>query len=100
MEAEKQPSETRRFDRTTVLWSGQLVSREQSVACVIVNISSGGAMVRSEDPAFFATSVVLRNAHTGDLAAEVVWRQNDELGLKFADDPETVAEIIGRALLK
>ncbi len=98
MEAKKQPSEHRRFERTTVLWSGHLVCQEQSVACVIVNISAGGAMVRSEDPAFFATSVVLRNAHIGDLPAEVVWRQNDELGLKFADDPETVAAIIGRVL--
>ncbi len=98
MDAREKSSEYRRFERTTVLWSGQLVFQEQSVACVIVNISSGGAMVRSEDPAFYATSVVLRNARIGDLAAEVVWRQNDELGLKFADDPETVAEIIGRAL--
>ncbi len=98
MDAGKQPSEVRRFERTTVLWSGQLIYREQIVACLIVNISSGGAMVRSEDPAFYATSVVLRNAHIGELAAEVVWRQNDELGLKFADDPETVAEIIGLAL--
>ncbi|MHA1151100.1 MAG: PilZ domain-containing protein [Alphaproteobacteria bacterium] len=98
MEAREQPSEIRRFERTTVLWSGQLVYREQSVACVIVNISAGGAMVRSEDPAFYATSVVLRNSRIGDLAAEVLWRQDDELGLKFADDPETVAEIIGRAL--
>ncbi len=98
MEAEKRPSEHRRFERTTVLWSGHLVYREQSVACIIVNISAGGAMVRSEDPAFFMNSVVLRNPRIGDLAAEVVWRQNEELGLKFAEDPEIVAEIIGRAL--
>ncbi len=98
MEVEKLPSELRRFKRTTVLWSGHLVFREQIVACVIVNISAGGAMVRAEDPAFFMTSVVLRNSRIGDLAAKVVWRQDDELGLRFADDPETVAEIIGRAL--
>ena len=98
MEAEKHPPETRRFDRTTVLWSGELVYREQIVACVIVNISAGGAMVRAEDTAFFMTTVVLRNSRIGDLAAEVLWRQGDEVGLKFADDPEMVAEIIGRAL--
>ncbi len=98
MEVEKQPSELRRFERTTVLWSGELVYREQIVACVIVNISAGGAMVRAEDPAFLMTSVVLRNSRIGDLAAEVLWRQDGELGLKFAESPETVAEIIGRAL--
>ncbi len=98
MAAREQPSEIRRFDRTTVLWSGELVNREQIVACVIVNISAGGAMVRAEDSAFIMTSVVLRNSHIGELAAEVLWRQDDELGLKFAEDPEMVAEIIGRAL--
>ncbi len=98
MKVEKQHSELRRFERTTVLWSGELVYREQIVACVIVNISAGGAMVRAEDPAFLMTSVVLRNSRIGELAAEVLWRQDGELGLRFADDPETVAEIIGRAL--
>jgi hypothetical protein len=55
-------------------------------------------MVRADDPAFVMTPVVLRNSRIGDLTAEVVWRRGDELGLKFVDDPETVAEIIGRAL--
>lgn len=98
MEATKENSEHRRFDRTTVLWSGQLVFQEQAVACVIVNISAGGAMVRTEDAAYCQTSVVLRNEHIGDLAAQVVWRQNKELGLKFSDDPETVAGFLGQAL--
>ena len=98
MDAQERSSEVRRFERTTVLWSGQLLFQEQSVACVIVNISSGGAMVRSEDSAIFVTSVVLRNSRIGDLAAEVVWRQDEEIGLKFADDPEIVAGVLGRAL--
>jgi hypothetical protein len=98
MEARKQTRDHRRYERTTVLWSGHLVNKEQSVACVIVNISAGGAMVRSEDPAYFMTTVVLRNPRIGDLSAEVLWRKDDELGLKFVDDPETIAEIIGRAL--
>ena len=55
-------------------------------------------MVRSDDPAFVMSPVVLRNSRIGDLIAEVMWRRDDELGLKFVDDPETVAEIIGRAL--
>ncbi len=98
MGAREKPSEPRRFERTTVLWSGSLVYREQIVGCIIVNISAGGAMVRSEDPAFVMTPVVLRNPRIGELTAEVLWWREDELGLKFVDDPETVAEIIGRAL--
>ncbi len=98
MGAQERPSEYRRYERTTVLWSGNLVFRDQSVGCIIVNISAGGAMVRADDPAFVMTPVVLRNSRIGDLTAEVMWRRDDELGLKFVDDPETVAEIIGRAL--
>jgi hypothetical protein len=98
MEVTKKESDLRRFERTTILWSGQLVFQEQVVACVIVNISAGGAMVRTEDAAYCQTTVVLRNERLGDLAAEVVWRQNDELGLKFVDGPDTIAEIIGQAL--
>lgn len=98
MGAQERPSEYRRYERTTVLWSGNLVYRDQSVACIIVNISAGGAMVRADDPAFVMSPVVLRNSRIGDLIAEVMWRRDDELGLKFVDDPETVAEIIGRAL--
>ncbi len=98
MDAPEHSREYRRFERTTVLWSGQLVYQEQSVACVIVNISSGGAMVRSEDSAMFVTSLVLRSSRIGDLAAKVAWRQDDEIGLKFSDDPEIVAEALGRAL--
>ncbi len=98
MGAQERPAEHRRFERTTVLWSGDLIYREQSVGCIIVNISAGGAMVRSDDPAFVMTPVVLRNSRIGELTAEVMWRRGDELGLKFVDNPETVAEIIGRAL--
>ncbi len=98
MGAQERRSEHRRYERTTVLWSGHLVYREQSVGCIIVNISAGGAMVRADDPAFVMSPVVLRNSRIGDLIAEVMWRRDDELGLKFVDDPETVAEIIGRAL--
>jgi hypothetical protein len=98
MGAQERPVENRRFERTKVLWSGHLIYREQSVGCIIVNIAAGGAMVRSDDPAFVMTPVVLRNSRIGDLTAEVVWRRGNELGLKFVDNPETVAAIIGRAL--
>jgi len=98
MDAQEKTSETRRFERTTVLWSGKLVFQEQSVACVIVNISSGGAMVRAEDSGLFVTSLVLHCSRFGDLVAEVVWRQDEEIGLKFADTAETIAGVLGRAL--
>ncbi len=98
MEAQKSMPERRRFVRTTVLWSGHLVHGDQVLACLIVNISAGGAMVRTDDAAICPASVTLRSARFGDLAAEVRWRKNNELGLKFLDDDQTVAALIGKAL--
>ncbi len=99
MEAQKKGGpEPRRFERTTVLWSGQLEFGDHAVSCLIVNISAGGAMVRTEDAATCLNLVVLRNPRIGDLKAEVMWRKNDEMGLKFLEDDDAVAAIIGKAL--
>ena len=98
MEAQRNMPGRRRFERTTVLWSGHLVHGDQVLACLIVNISAGGAMVRTDDAAICPASVTLRSARIGDLAAEVTWRKNNEMGLKFLDDDQTVAAHIGKAL--
>ena len=98
MEAQKNMPGRRRFERTTVLWSGHLVHGDQVLACLIVNISAGGAMVRTDDAAICPASVTLRSARIGDLAAEVTWRKNNEMGLKFLDDDQTVAAHLGKAL--
>lgn len=98
MEAQKSNSERRRFERTTVLWSGQIVFGAQEITCVIVNISSAGAMVRTEEAGACPTSVVLRNPRIGDLAGEVSWRKNHEMGIKFLEDEQAVAAKIGQAL--
>ena len=98
MEAQKTVPERRRFERAKVLWSGQLIYGDETAACLIVNISAGGAMVRSEAAAICPASVTLRNARIGDLAAEITWRKNDEMGLKFLEDDQTVAIRIAKAL--
>jgi hypothetical protein len=98
MEAQKTMPERRRFERAKVLWSGQLVYGDETAACLIVNISAGGAMVRTDAAAICPASVTLRNARIGDLAAEITWRKNNEMGLKFLDDDQTVAARIGKVL--
>ncbi len=98
MVAQKIMPERRRFERATVLWSGNLVYGDQVVACVIVNIAAGGAMVRTDDTTICPASVTLHIPRIGDLAAEIRWRKNNEMGLKFLDDEQTVAALIGKAL--
>jgi len=91
--------ETRRkFERTTVLWSGSLVCEGQDVECVIVNVSPGGAMVRVENPAACKKSVVLRCPRFGELSGEITWRQDKELGIEFQDSEQVVAKKMEKAL--
>ncbi len=71
---------------------------DQVTACLIVNIAASGALVRTDDAAICPTSVILRNPRIGDLAAEVRWRRNNEMGLRFLDDADTVAAVIGKTL--
>ena len=91
-------SERRRFERAAVLWSGELLIGGQAAPCVIVNIAAGGAMVRTPEAAICQSRVTLRNPRLGDLDAEVTWRKNDEMGLRFVDDEDRVAAIIAEAL--
>ena len=87
-----------RSDRSTVLWSGQILDGDQAITCVIVNISPGGATVRIQGAGACRSSVILRSPKLGDLAAEVTWRQISEMGLRFLDDQEKIAALIGGAL--
>ena len=98
MSAEKTETERRRFERATVLWSGELLIGGQAAPCVIVNIAAGGAMVRTPEAAICQSRVTLRNPRLGDLDAEVTWRKNDEMGLRFVDDEDRIAAIIAGAL--
>ncbi len=87
-----------RSDRSTVLWSGQILDGDHAITCIIVNISPGGAIVRIQGAEACRSSVILRNPKLGDLASEVTWRQNSEMGLRFLDDQEKIAALIGGAL--
>lgn len=88
--------EQRRFERATVLWAGSLVSGDLVFECVIVNVSVGGAMVRTDGASQCRSPVVLRSTHFGELAGEISWRKGNELGIRFLDDAGTVAGRLGK----
>jgi PilZ domain len=58
--------------------------------CDVVDFSAGGARVRLVDPMAEISRITLGLRHFGFFPARVVWRQGDELGLKFDLAPETV----------
>ena len=96
---EKSEKDRRRFERTTVLWSGHLVCGGQGIDCVIVNVSPVGALVRVEDPgACKNNTVVLRSPRFGELPGEITWRRDNELGVEFLDSEQVVTEKMDKAL--
>jgi len=88
----------RKFERITVLWSGSLECDGQVFECLIVNVSPGGALVRVDNPASCKKSVILRSPRFGELAGEITWRQDKELGIKFSDSEQVVANKMEKAL--
>ncbi len=58
--------------------------------CDVVDFSAGGARIRLVDPMAEISRISLGLRHFGFFPARVVWREGEELGLKFDSSPETV----------
>jgi hypothetical protein len=59
--------------------------------CDILDISASGARIRPVDPMAEAPLVALGIDRFGLFPAQVVWRNRDEVGLRFLQSPATVA---------
>jgi hypothetical protein len=90
--------ENRRYHRSTVLWPATLIRGGALLDCVIFNISANGAKVILKTPLEGATMVTLSCPRFGDLEAEIVWRNEGSIGLRFSAPPEDVARALGDTL--
>ncbi len=92
------PTGARRATRVQVLWSGILRSGHRSSGCRIVNVSMSGAKAHVSNPSELASPVILAIDRFGEFYCEIVWREEDYLGLKFLADEQTIEETIGEAV--
>jgi hypothetical protein len=90
--------ENRKYHRSTVLWPATLICRNTMYDCVIFNISANGAKVILKAPLEGVTSAILSCPRFGDLEAEIVWRNQSSIGLRFGAPPEDVARALGDTL--
>ncbi|HUZ75407.1 MAG TPA: PilZ domain-containing protein [Stellaceae bacterium] len=92
-------AERRRHRRRQVVWQGKIETRDSRlVACAVLNLSLGGAMVAA-DGAFAAGDwIKLSITRIGSVEAEIVWHDDGHLGVRFLDDPARIAGIFGGAL--
>lgn len=74
--------------------SASLEVNRQWRDCRIVNISPGGAKVALTGASGRGKSARLKIARFGQFTAAIVWRAGSELGLRFDQNQEKIAEVI------
>lgn len=92
-------AERRRHKRKTVLWSARVESRQGPSDCFILDLSLGGAKIKTAGAPVPAHQVVtLVIDRFGALRAEVVWSRMGHMGLRFIDAPDHIAHVVGTTL--
>ncbi|MGF1611849.1 MAG: PilZ domain-containing protein [Kiloniellales bacterium] len=102
------PDLRRRHPRVALLWAGRLQSPSlgasapapETAPCAILNLSNGGARLRLAEAGSCPSRIELESAHFGRLAARVVWRKGNDLGLAFLEAPKAIAALLGTKALR
>jgi hypothetical protein len=88
----------RKHKRKPVLWGARIATSDGDFDCIALNLSRGGAKLRMAEPLEVGQTATLVIDRFGALAAEVVWRRADLIGLRFTDAPAEIARVLGDSL--
>lgn len=91
-------NEVRKFPRRLVLLSGAVYVENRAVDCRILDISVGGARLKTERKFDHDARFPLMIYRFGEFPVEVAWEEDTELGIAFVDDPDEIQRIIGHIL--
>ena len=82
----------RTHPRSAVIWRGRFATEVTVHECVVLNVSAGGACVRTTFPPGIGEIGTLTIDRVGDFDAEIVWIGTDKkgLGVRFHDTPGDV----------
>jgi hypothetical protein len=90
--------EHRAYVRKNVRWNACIVMPEGVLACVVNDLSLGGARVGLETWLQKKRRVRLEIEKRISFNADVVWRGIGMVGLRFTDDPSYITGTIGPLL--
>ena len=102
--ASGQLSRTERADqrihaRQVVAWHASiLISKSRKIACVVLNVSAGGARLRLRDAVDLPGSFTLSIDRFGYLPVELLDQAQKEIRVAFLDDPERVRKLFRHSL--
>ncbi len=79
-----QPTESRRDARRQLLWKGVLQTAQEPHACIVADLSPGGAKLLLNAPLKVGQPVTLLVAGLGAYRGSVVWEESGAIGISFA----------------
>ena len=85
----------RQHERAVVTMEAEIAIGDTCRSCDVLNISPGGAKLRSDGKLEAGQQLTLLMGEMSPLAAEVRWSSGDKHGLRFTDDQK----IIGAAIM-
>jgi len=88
----QQFTEKRVFERYHVSVGAEMTLGGESVECSTIDISAGGAKVRFKTDPF--KKVVLSIPPFGELEGEIVWKDEEYVGIQFHGQNDRIAEIV------
>lgn len=92
MAESQQFTEKRHFDRYHVNVPAELSFGGESIECSTIDISEGGAKVRFKTDPF--KKIVLSIPPFGEIEGEIIWKDEEYVGIKFLGDHDRMVEII------
>ncbi|HTS91999.1 MAG TPA: PilZ domain-containing protein [Stellaceae bacterium] len=95
---EEEAQAMRKTVRKRVLWKARLEVAGVTYACAVVDLSLGGARLHFAEPVESGTKVRLILDRFGAFSAAVVWQKGRGIGVRFTDDPQRIADLIGARL--
>ena len=84
--------EKRQFERYPLMLDAEVALGGEALGITIFDVSAGGAKIRfKEDP---LKRIVLKVPPFGEFEGEVVWKDDEYVGVKFHEDQGKMAEVI------
>ncbi len=90
----EQPPERRSFRRIHTILSCRLTSGERIDDGIVLDLSVNGARVRMAEPSPLGDTVTMHIARLGEFKGQVMWRASNLIGLRFADHPLQVSQLM------
>lgn len=74
-------------------WPAELQVEDRRTACMVRDISSLGARLWLDEPPPEGAEIFLNIDEIGPIAGAVMWRRDNEVGMRFGDEQHWVARL-------